>query len=240
VAGAHLDVVGGVSDGRHAIASTDGTFSIDLLPAGPLRLHIEHPAYPPADVDVVAGSVNEARARLRLALGGAVEGALLDAASGAPIASVAIAASGPGNALAEATTDKLGRWKLGPLKPGRWKLVIKQPGYLAHVRELDVPVAHAPGQTSLRDIRIDLARGALLGGTVRDARGQRIAAAHVTATGAGGASCEGDSDGRGEFRLRDCPTGEVTLGATKGVARGATRATVRPGDEILSLALELH
>ncbi|HMG22456.1 MAG TPA: carboxypeptidase-like regulatory domain-containing protein, partial [Kofleriaceae bacterium] len=39
VAGAHLDVVGGVSDGRHALVAPDGTFSIDLLPAGPLRLH---------------------------------------------------------------------------------------------------------------------------------------------------------------------------------------------------------
>src|SRR5262249_20829222 len=28
VAGAHLDVVGGASDGRHAIAAADGTFSI--------------------------------------------------------------------------------------------------------------------------------------------------------------------------------------------------------------------
>lgn len=46
VAGAHLDVVGGAGDGRHAIVAADGTFSIDLLPAGRIRLHIEHPAYP--------------------------------------------------------------------------------------------------------------------------------------------------------------------------------------------------
>ena len=240
VSGAHLDVVGGVSDGRHAIVAPDGTFSIDLLPAGPLRLHIEHPAYPPEDIDAVAGSVNQPRARLRLALGGGVEGALLDAASGAPIASVTLAASGPSNALAEAATDKAGRWRLGPLRPGRWKIAIRQPGYLAQVRELDVPVAHAPGQTSVRDVRIDLARGALIGGTVRDARGQRVAAAHVVAAAASGATCEGDSDGRGEFRMHDCPTGDVTVGATKAAARGATRTTVRPGDEILSLALDLR
>jgi hypothetical protein len=241
VGGAHLDVVGGVSDGRHAIAAADGTFSIDLLPAGPLRLHIEHPAYPPDEVDAVAASGNPARARLRLALGGAVEGALLDAASGAPIPSVTLTASGPSNALAEAATDKLGRWKLGPLKPGRWKIAIHQPGYLAQIRELDVPVARAPGTTSLRDIRLELARGALIGGTVRDARGQRIGAAHVTAAVSdAGPTCEGDSDGRGEFRLHDCPTGEVTVVATKAAARGGIRATVRPGDEILSLALELR
>jgi hypothetical protein len=241
VAGAHLDVVGGVSDGRHAPVAADGTFSLDLLPAGPLRLHVEHPAYPPADFDVVAGPVSQPRARLRLALGGGVEGAVLDAASGAPLPNIALAASGPDNALAEATTDKLGRWKLGPLRPGRWRIAIKQPGYLAQVRELDVPVAREPGGTSVRDVRLDLARGALIGGTVRDARGQRVAAAHVVAAAAaGGPTCEGDSDGQGEFRLHDCPTGDLAIAATKADARGVTRATVRPGDEILSLALELR
>jgi hypothetical protein len=241
VAGAHLDVVGGVSDGRHAVVAADGTFSIDLLPAGPLHLHAEHPAYPPEDFDAVAGPASQPRARLRLVLGGGVEGAVLDAASGAPIPSIALTAVGPGNALAEAATDKLGRWKLGPLRPGRWRITVKHPGYLAQVREIDVPVARVPGGTSVRDIRIDLARGALLGGTVRDARGQRVAAAHVVAAAAaGGPTCEGDSDGRGEFRLHDCPTGDLAIAASKADVRGVTRATVRPGDEILSLALELR
>ncbi len=242
VAGAQLVVVGGAGDGRRAIAAVDGTFSIDLLPAGHLHLHIEHPAYPPDDVEVVAASDNQARVRLRLPLGGGVEGALLDAASGAPIPSVSLAASGPTNALAEASTDQVGRWKLGPLKPGRWKLAVKLPGYLAQTRELDVPVANTPGGTSVRDIRIDLARGALVGGTVRDARGQRVAAAHLVVTAAGGAgpTCEGDTDGQGEFRLHDCPTGDVDVVASKAGARGATRTTVRPGDEVLSLSLELR
>jgi uncharacterized GH25 family protein len=242
VAGAQLEVVGGAGDGRRAIVAADGTFSIGLLPAGRLHLHIEHPAYPPDDVEVVAAADNQARARLRLALGGGVEGALLDAASGAPIPSVTLAASGPANVLAEASTDKAGRWKLGPLKPGRWKIAVKQPGYLAQLRELDVPVAHTPGGTSVRDIRIDLARGALVGGTVRDARGQRITAAHVVAAAASGAgpTCEGDTDGQGEFRIHDCPTGELDVVATKAGVRGTTRTTVRPGDEVLSLALELR
>jgi len=242
VAGAQLEVVGGAGDGRRAIVAADGTFSIDLLPAGHLHLHIEHPAYPPDDVEVVAASDNQARVRLRLPLGGGVEGALLDASSGAPIPSVTLAASGPASALAEASTDQAGRWKLGPLKPGRWKLAVKQPGYLAQVRELDVPVAHTPGGTSVRDIRIDLARGALVGGTARDARGQRVTAAHVIVTAATGVgpTCEGDTDGQGEFRLHDCPTGDVDVVATKADLRGATRTTVRPGDEVLSLSLELR
>jgi hypothetical protein len=242
VAGAHLDVIGGVGDGRHTVTASDGTFSINMLPAGHLRLHIEHPLYPPDDVDVVAAVADQPRARLHLPLGGGVEGALLDAASGAPLPSVSLAAAGPASSLAEASTDKAGRWKLGPLRPGRWKLTIKLPGYLAHTRELDVPVAITPGGTSVRDIRIDLARGSLLGGTVRDARGQRIAAAHVIAAAVTGAgpTCEGDTDGQGEFRIHDCPTGDLGIYATKATVRGATRTTVRPGDEVLSLALELR
>ncbi|HEX4416961.1 MAG TPA: carboxypeptidase-like regulatory domain-containing protein [Kofleriaceae bacterium] len=242
VAGAQLDVVGGPSDGRHATVAADGTFTIDLLPAGHVRLHIDHPRYPPDDVEVVAEPGHPATLRLRLALGGGAEGVLLDAASGAPIPSVSLAASGPSNGLAEASTDQAGRWTLGPLRPGRWKVVIKQPGYLTLTRELDVPVASVPGATSVRDVRFELARGALLGGTVRDARGQRIAAAHVVAAlvAGGGPTCEGDADGQGEFRLRDCPTGDIEVSATKADARGAVRATVRAGDEVLSLALELR
>jgi hypothetical protein len=242
VPGAQLDIVGGVGDGRHAIVAADGTFSIDRLPAGRLRLHIDHPSYPSHDVEIVAASGDQARARIRLPLGGAVEGVLLDATSGAPIPSVTLAAAGPGRSLAEASTDKLGRWKLGPLRPGRWKVTIKLPGYVGQTHELDVPVAHAPGATSVRDVRVELARGSLIGGTVRDARGQRIAAAHVVATplGSTGPSCEGDTNGQGEFRIHDCPTGDLGIIATKAGARGATRATIRPGDEVLGLALELR
>lgn len=242
VAAAEIEVVGGVSDGRRASSARDGAFSIDRLPQGPLRLRVAHPSYPPDEFDAVAAGGHPARLRLRLALGGAVEGAVLDAASGAAISSAALVASGPGSALAEASSDKSGRWALGPLRPGRWRIAIKLPGYLAISRELDVPVAHSPGAISLRDIRIELARGALLGGTVRDARGQRVVAAHIVAgsAGGGGPTCEADSDGQGEFRIHDCPTGELAVAAIKAGARGQTRTTVRPGDEILSLALELR
>jgi hypothetical protein len=180
--------------------------------------------------------------RLRLPLGGGIEGALLDAASGAPIGNVSITASGPNNGLAEAATDQAGRWKLGPLRPGRWRLQIKQPGYLAQSRELDVPVARAPGATSVRDVRLELARGALLGGTVRDSRGQRLATAHVviSALNGSGLTCDADTDGQGEFRIHDCPTGDLEVAATKLGLQGQARVTVRPGDEILGLALELR
>jgi hypothetical protein len=40
--------------------------------------------------------------------------------------------------------------------------------------------------------------------------------------------------------MHDCPTGELDVSAAKAGVRGVTRTTVRPGDEVLSLSLELR
>jgi len=236
VAAARLEIIGAE---RRAVANPDGTFSIDLLPAGHLRMRIEHPDYPTEEVDIVAGTDHDARARIRLPIGGAVEGALLDGSSGAALSSVTIGGSGPAGATAEASTDKNGRWKLGPLKAGHWKIEVKLAGYLPLARELDVSAAHSPGGTSVRDIRLDLARGALVGGTVRDTTGHRVPGAHVVVR-TGGISAEGDADPQGEFRIRDCPTGVVEVVASKGDASGGTTATIRPGDEVLGLSIDIR
>lgn len=241
VAGAQLEVTSGAGQGRQTISSADGTFSIDGLPRGRLRVRVIHPAYPASELDGVASTTGE-RARLRLPLGGQVEGVLLDLSSGNPLAGMTVDGHSASGDTAEASTNDKGLWKLGPLRPGLWRLSVRLPGYLPFSRDLDVPVARAPGQTSVRDIRIELARGALLGGTVRDRRGQRMSGAHITARRADGAGepVEADADAQGEFRIHDCPTGELLIGAQLGDAEGSTRATVRPGDEILSLSIELR
>ena len=238
VAGARIEIVGGSADGRGTVSANDGTFSLDMLPAGHLRVRVSHPDYPTDELDAVASATGE-KVHLRLALGGAAEGVLLDASSGAALASVTLTGAGPGGATAETSTDKDGHWKLGPLRPGHWKAEVHLPGYLPASRELDVPVSHAPGATSVRDIRIDLARGALLGGTVRDSHGSRLASAHITVKG-GDVTVEADSDAQGEFRIHDCPTGDVGISATFGDLGGSLHVTVRPGDELLSLELELR
>ncbi len=240
VKGAQIEVVGGAGDGRRAVVAADGTFSIDMLPAGTLRIRVRHPDYPIAELETAATSGTVQRVRLRIPLGGAVEGAVIDATSGAAQTSILVTGTGPGGAVAEATTDKNGRWRLGPLAVGTWKLVVKLPGFLAFSREIDVAAARTPGQISVRDVRLDLARGALVGGTVRDARGQRLAGATVRVVPASGtgSAVEGTTDNLGEFKIRDAPTGDVIVTATKENATGATRATVRPGDEILGLSID--
>ncbi len=242
VGGARIEVAGGPADGRGTVTANDGTFTLDMLPRGHLRVRVSHPDYPSDELDAVASSAGD-HVHLRLALGGAAEGVLLDGVSGGPLASVTVTGVGPQGATAETATDKIGHWKLGPLRTGHWKLDVKLPGYLEAQREVDVPAAHAPGAASVRDVRIDLARGALLGGTVRDSRGQRLAGAHITVR-AGDLTVEGDADAQGEFRLHDCPTGDVGVSGTqngpRGTLNGSLHVDVRPGDEVLSLQLELR
>lgn len=241
IAGATIEVASGAGEGRTAVTTADGTFSIDMLPAGKLRVRVTHPDYPPAELDATA-STTGASSRLRLALGGQVEGVLLDLATGNPIAGMTIDARGPSGANVEATSDGKGLWKLGPLRAGAWRVEVKLPGYLPVTRSLDVPAARAPGTTSVRDVRIELSRGALVGGTVRNRRGQRVGGAHVTIRRADGSGdpVEADADAQGEFRIHDAPTGTLIISAKDGDAAGSTSATVRGGDEVLGLSIEVR
>jgi protocatechuate 3,4-dioxygenase beta subunit len=241
VAGATIEVLVGQAKGRTTVTTVDGTFSLDMLPKGKLRVRITHPDYPPAELEATAATTT-ASARLRLPLGGRIEGVLLDDFTGDPIAGMTVDARGPGGATADAITDGKGLWTLGPLAPGRWRIEVKLPGYLPSTRELDVPVARAPGATSVRDIRIELARGAVVGGTVRDRRGRRVGGAKVTVRRADdtGEPVETSADSHGEFRIRDAPTGTLIISATLGDAYGSTSATLRPGAEILGLAIEVR
>jgi hypothetical protein len=241
VAGAQIEVVSNTAEGRRAVSSADGTFTIEQLPAGALKLRIRHPSYPLAEIPAVAKSGLPERQHLVLPLGGAVEGAVVEASSGSPLTSVVVSGVGPNSASAEATTDKSGQFHLGPLAPGAWKLSLDLPGFLAFARDVDVPVAHAPGDVSVRDVRLEVARGALLAGTVRDSHGQRLAGAAITvrSTSGDGPVAEATTDANGEFKIRDAPTGDLIVGATKDGAGGSVRATVRPGDEILGLSIDV-
>ena len=240
VAGATLEVIGGAGDGRNGVTSADGTFEIEMLPRGAVRVRITHPDYPVAELDTVAARGQ--RVRLRLALGGHVEGVLLDDANGDPIAGMTIDARGANGATADATTDAKGLWKLGPLKPGKWRIEVKLPGYVPHARDVDVTASRAPGQTSVRDVRIELARGALVAGTVRNRRGQRAGGAQISIRRADGSgeTVEILADAQGEFRVHDAPTGELIVSATLDDAHGSARAVVRPGAEVLGLAIEIR
>ena len=241
VAAATIEIVGGSADGRAGVVGADGTFSIDQLPAGALKIRIRHPDYPTKEMEVAATN-GGARVRLRLPLGGSVEGAAIEETSAAPLASATITATGPGGATAEATTDKAGRFKLGPLEAGAWKLTLKIAGFVPASRRVDVTAGRTPGQATVRDIRLELARGATVGGTVRDARGQRVSGAtvRVVPLKGSGFAVDGTTDALGEFTIKDAPTGDIVVTATKGDQTGSTRLTLRAGDEVRSVAIDVR
>ena len=240
VAAATIEVIGGSADGRAGVVGSDGTFSIDQLPAGALKIRIRHPDYPTKEIEVTATDGRQ-RVRLRLPLGGSVEGAAIEEASGAPVPSATITAAGPGGASAEATTDRSGRFVLGPLEAGAWRLSLKLAGFLPASRSVDVTAGRTPGQVTVRDIRLELARGATVGGIVRDLRGQRVSGATVRVVPLkGGTAAEGTTDSLGEFTIKDAPVGDVTVIATKSDLSGASRLTLRGGDEVRSVSLEVR
>ncbi|MGE0545475.1 MAG: carboxypeptidase regulatory-like domain-containing protein [Kofleriaceae bacterium] len=241
VGGAQLEIASGASAGRTAVVAADGTFTIEMLPAGPVRVRVRHPGYPVAELDANAVRGGQPSARLRLALGGGVDGAVLDASTGTPLSGVTITGAGPTGQAAEVTSDGAGRWRLVALALGHWRLSIKQPGYLALVRDVEVSLSRVPGGSSLHDVRLELTRGALIGGTVHDARGQRVAGARIVIrrSDGDGIELEAKTDTAGEFRLRDCPTGDVIMTASVGERRGELRVTARPGGEHLGLSIDV-
>lgn len=234
VVGAKVTVAQGPAQGKSAISGADGAFELDRLPTGPVRVALEHAELPSHQATLDPGTFS----RLSMPLGGAVEGRVVDEA-GLPVQGVKVTGVGPQAASAEDSSDRDGRWTLPALRPGGWRVAVQRPGFLPASRELTVPVASQRGQVTVREVTLALLRGGVAGGTVRDARGGRVADARVVVRAADGRSAEGRTDARGEFRVRDCPTGELEVVAEHGAGRASTRLFLRAGQEVTSLALEL-
>ena len=86
---------------------------------------------------------------------------------------------------------------------------------------------------------LELERGALVAGLVRDRYGNRVAGAKVTVR-RGADALTATTDAEGEYRLRDVPTGTLEVTAAKQGATGATSLELRPGDERLAVELTIQ
>jgi Carboxypeptidase regulatory-like domain len=234
VTGAQVTVLAGPAAGRVATTGSDGAFALTQLPAGAQQLAVDHPQFP----RLQGAFAGPSRVRIRLPFGGGMEGRVSDDA-GAPVAGVRVLATGPGAATAATQSGRDGSWRLVALAPGSWRLRAQRPGSLPATRAAEVQAAQGRDQVTVRDVVLALQRGGLVAGTVRDRRGARLAGALIQARGAGDIVVETRSDARGEFRLRDCPTGELALSAEHGGARTAQALFLRPGQEILSVVFEV-
>lgn len=143
---------------------------------------------------------------------------------------VAIAARGPDGARARAVTRGDGAVELAGLSPGRWTLRARRAGYVAVEHTIDV----AAGER-LDIPPLELARGATLRGVVRDDSGNRVDGARVTAGDATAVT-----DRAGEFELADAPTGRVEIRAELDGRWGAIQLELRPGDELVTLQIDIE
>jgi murein DD-endopeptidase MepM/ murein hydrolase activator NlpD len=210
---------------RSAVTDARGQFALERVASGSYLVELASAEHPPLRARLVTGTWKE----LRLEQGGGVRVRVSDPRSGAPVGSVRVEATGPGGQSASRTTDPQGVAELRGLVAGEWTLQVRAPGYTAGRRAVTV----APTRV-LPEVRLDLQRSATVAGVVRDRFGRRVAGARVTL---GAATARTDDDG--SFRIADAPAGPGTLEAEHEGARGALRVELRPGDERLSLTVEL-
>lgn len=178
------------------------------------------------------------------ALLGRVEGTVLDAITGRPVANVSVSRDNgpalifvspdvsinapPGTAM----TDSDGRFVLDPVVPGTLAFSARRLGYMDYRLDRqpsrpDVPLTIAPGQV-LKDIVVRLMPAAIVRGRVIDFKGEPVTGALVFAfrnayddlgAPAPRASVSGITDDRGEFRFNSLPAGSYGFRVERNLVR---------------------
>jgi len=210
---------------RGTVSDPRGQFALDRVASGSYVVELTSADYPPLRAKLETGTWKE----LRFEPGGGVRILLTDARTTAPLAAVRVEATGPGGQTASRTTDPQGLTELRGLAAGEWSVQVRAPGYTAARATITISATRV-----LPELRIDLARSAIAGGVVRDRYGHRVAGARVSI---GGASTRTDADGN--FRIADAPAGPGVLEAEYEGARGALRIELAPGDERMTLNVDL-
>lgn len=152
-----------------AVATTDagGSFRLTGLAPGSLRLEIVGDNYGTYRTTLVAdaAAANGGPVVIAVPVPGAIEGEVHEKVTGAPVPGFQIEADGPEGVTTrfpEAAARRRGgdplRFSLRKLTPGRWMLRLRAAGYVPLVHQMDVPAASAPGEISVRDLRLEMAR----------------------------------------------------------------------------------
>lgn len=224
VRNAKLRILSGpAGEGRRTTTDSYGHFAIGALAEGTYSLRAAAAGLAPRRAEVVTGQWTS----LKLAEAAKVEFVLVDRHTRAALPSIMVELSGP-NERRRGTTDEQGVVTMDSLKAGRWNVSVRAQGY--------VPVDESLTLEARRQrVPLEIARGAHLAGTLRDQNGERVARARVWV---GPASAQSDDDGR--FRISGAPTGAVVLRAQKGPERAALPLDINPGDEFVTLELQLE
>jgi murein DD-endopeptidase MepM/ murein hydrolase activator NlpD len=221
---AAVTIVRGPTQHRRIDTDATGNFVIDRVARGSYVVELSSAEYPSTRATLVADTWRE----LRLAQGGSLSIEVYDAHTGRALPGVVVEASGP-DRIVRPVTDLAGAATARALEPGTWSLRVPVPGYVTAVQSVQVRAVAAT-----QKVRIELSRGATLAGVVRDRHGERAPGARVWSGGA-----ETRADKNGEFRLVDVPTGAVRIEAELDAARGAVAVELAPGDERVTLVIDL-
>ncbi len=210
---------------RRAVTDASGRFTIDHVATGNYVLEASSQDYPAARVTLRSDQFAE----VRLERGGSVRCELRDARSGAALAGIRVEAIGPGNQALATVTDARGIAELRALAVGEWTVHAPAKGYTDERQVVTVRPTAVP-----QEVRLELSRGVTVGGVVRDRYGRRVAGARVAIDGV-----TTQTDGDGNFRLADAPAGARWIEAELDGARGGVAVQLAPGDERLSLSIDL-
>ena len=221
---AAVAIVRGPTQNRRVDTDATGSFVIDRVARGSYVVELSSAEHPSTRATLATDTWRE----LRLAQGGSVAIEVYDAHTGRALDGVVVEATGP-DRIVRPITDLAGVAMMRALEPGTWSLRVHVHGYVAVVQPVQVRPVAAP-----QKVRLELFRGATLAGVVRDRHGQRVAGARVWSGGA-----EARTDRNGEFRLVDVPTGAVRVEAELDAARGAIALELAPGDERVTLVIDL-
>lgn len=147
-----------------------------MSPDVPTSVEISHPLYPTIRQALLDAGADGTPGALTLAVTvpvpGAIRGEVHESVTGGPVPSFQIEATGPDGARSHfpdradrasirgrpRSTDVFA-FHLPRLLPGRWMLRVTAPGHQTVERAVEVEPAGAPGEISVRDLRIELAHG---------------------------------------------------------------------------------
>ena len=135
-----------------ATADVGGHFRMADLPAGELRVEVQHPDYPRVTIAATPGQF----AAFTVPFPGGIAGEAHARATGAAVTRGRIEAAGPDGAKVSAELQRAGAFRLPRLVPGHWRLSVSAPGYHPTEQELDVPSSSSLGEPSVRDLRLEL------------------------------------------------------------------------------------
>jgi protocatechuate 3,4-dioxygenase beta subunit len=147
-------------DRRAPLASTvtdgGGHFRLTRLPRGAISVEVNHGDYPLVARSAEVGQSGAPALTIDVPVPGRIEGEVREKVTGAVISTYRIEARGPDGRTAGATRRNGSGFVLPRLLPGRWTLSVRAPGYGPTEQTVDVPMATTLGETSVRDLRVEL------------------------------------------------------------------------------------